>query len=185
MPVLPYRGPTHILYTDLSAEECLRRLQRNVEPGAFTEISGWAHLTSDHSLVRKIDGQHFTLYKHPRPVRGVTWIFRGSIRRDSTHTVIQGQYGLDPWYQALLALAFGCLVFIVGYIVYQGIVDGRPVQDTFSQASPFIIAIVLLIGVLVWRNRVEQANERYILHFLREYFRAYEQLPKDERGHAV
>ncbi len=175
MQIAPYSGNRRVLHTHLSAKECVRRLRDNVERNAvFGQISNWALLTRDNHIMRKIDGNKFSLYKYPRPIRGVTWTLDGEIEEQGEGTVINCRYSLDFWYQTLLVFGLGIPAFIIAYIVYRGLTRGLATDVILSSAATFAVVLICLLGLLIWRNNVERANEEHIVRFLREYLNATE-----------
>ncbi len=180
MHILPYRGPERTFISPLRLEECVRRLQDDVEPSIFNDMSRWAQLVADPAIMRHVNGTAFSLYKLPRPIRGVLWTFDGTLSSHGDHTRIRGRYHLQYAYQAFLLVAFVLVLILAGYAMRDALHDGFTLRDLLSDNMVFILFPFILIAVLIWRNTVEYGNEIYLAEFIARFFHTHKHRTVDQ-----
>lgn len=181
MWILPYVGRRHTLYSHRSTDECWHMLRDETQAAPLGwNRGGWRRVTRDPSIMRKLHDRTFKMFRlTPSNARVGPWYFYGEIRADHGGTIIQGDYAA-PWHTKLgWYIYVAVYLVLVVFILFVELSDGSPVPVmSLNQDIPWIIFLVsggaVLSFVCWWRNKSEQANERYIVSFLREFFVADE-----------
>ncbi len=99
----PFTISAWVFTTELSADECLRRLMEDVRepPPSGTQRTDWSALKGGHdgTILRRVEGRHVQLL--PLPAGRFRWLYTARVEDGLGHTRIVGQYHLD-WSSALL-----------------------------------------------------------------------------------
>jgi hypothetical protein len=179
--VVPYIGPSYTLVTELSVDECVRRLRDDVREPPLPTMKWGGYmplaLAQDAWLLRKLDGHQFTLLVWPFNPR-FQWLFFGQIATHHRATVITGQYRLDPgslalWFISLL-LGVGIVLMVLCAVTMTLIRGTDDPWPPLGVGGIMIGLLALFVLDLRRRRREAHARERQIVALLAQLFQARE-----------
>jgi len=152
------------LKTDLSPEECLRRLRDATDPPKFAVFSRSGYKGSK-PVMAKLSGTKIKLWKRQRGRNSFAPFFWGAIVSDTDGSRIEGYFGMDPFVKLFMAfwlasIPFG--VFSALIAMPSGANHGR------GWAAVIVPAGLIVLGSLLpkigqWMTRSE---ENYLREFL-------------------
>ncbi len=152
------------LKTDLSPEECLRRLRQAADPSKFAVFSRSGYKGSK-PVMAKLGGTKIKLWKRQRGRNSFARFFWGAVVPDTDGSRIEGHFGMDPFVKLfmvfwLASILFG--VFSALIAMPSGANHGR------GWAAVVVLAGLIVLGALLlkigqWMTRSE---ENYLREFL-------------------
>jgi hypothetical protein len=151
------------LRTDLSPDECLRRLHEAADPPQFAAFSLSGYKGSK-SVIAKLTGTKIKLWKRRYHKNSFAPFFFGALVPDGSGTRIEGHFGIDPFVKIFLAFWLG--VFLGGVAA---------ITARFSQGIPSgdLAAIVIPFGMILFglavpklRQRLGRSEAKDLLEFL-------------------
>lgn len=158
------KADTVSLRTDLSPDECLRRLREAADPPQFAAFSPSGYKGSK-PVMAKLTGKKIKLWKRKYYKNSFAPFFFGELVPEGAGARIEGHFGMDPLVKAFMAFWLGA-VFLGGLAA---------LTAAFSQGIPGgdLAAIVIPFGMILfglalpkfgrWLGRSE---EKYLREFL-------------------
>ena len=133
--------------TDLSADECLRRLRQTKGQHKWSLQNLWSPLPKG-TVECRIWGRRFLLFAWPKEYTRNSFapVFCGSIKQHPYGAIIQGRFIFHPIVLFFLIIWFGGALFGVGLAIYH--LTNSPVRDEPSSFSSFI-PLVFTIGLVI------------------------------------
>ncbi len=152
------------LRTDLSPDECLRRLREAADPPQFAAFSRSGYKGSK-PVIAKLNGAKIKLWKRRYYKNSFAPFFFGALVPDGAGTRIEGHFGMDPFVKIFLAFWLGA-VFLGGAAALTArFSQGIPNGNVAAIVIPFAM---ILFGLALpkfgqWLGRNEKNN---LLEFL-------------------
>jgi hypothetical protein len=99
------------LRTDLSVEECLRRLREGSDIGQRT-IFSFSGYKGSKPVLSKFNGNEFKLSKRRYYNNSFAPFFFGTLSREERGTHVEGRFGMDPFVKFFMVVWLGLAVAI-------------------------------------------------------------------------
>lgn len=177
----PYTGPRRTFVTQLTIDECWRRLHEDVQ-----ELSGmrqyfmgnWARLAINDSVVRSINGECFALRIKPAARNEIAWMFEGQFEATPGQTRIVAQHRLS--HAAKLNLYSGQAMALIGIIVfsYHGITHRVSLATAILWITLWALLFVVGVVVTARRSADQSHQEAHLVRALQQLFEAEELLAR-------
>ncbi len=184
----PYTISAWVFTTELSADECLRRLIEDVRepPAPGTQCTHWSALKGGHdgAILRRVEGRQIQLL--PLPAGRFRWLYTARVEDGPGHTRIVGQYHLD-WPSALLwwvTVAADVLgTFGIGVALVLALTEGNAsVRDILWLSSALAIGGLLVPYFLYDSNGSAQRRAARITSVLTQILGAQERSSSPPRS---
>jgi hypothetical protein len=150
--------------TDLSVEECLRRLREGTDIGVRT-IFPFSGYKGKKPVLSKFDGDQFTLWKRKYYRNDFVPYFYGALTPEAAGTRIEGRFDMNKFTKIFMRvwLAFVALTGLP--VVYSALSNGRNADALFGAE---VAGGMLAFGFLMpkFGQLIGKGQERYLREFL-------------------
>ncbi len=160
-----------IYRTDLTKEECLRRLQKHTSRGGWVPLAeGWWVPWAEGTIAAKIRGDRFRLFAWgPLNVGNSLALapyFYGRLDGGASGTCIRGRFRFHPIIRGYLFVWFGGLVAMCGLLLLlpQSAWGGQP-PPRYAVLGP-IAMMFLGVGLLRWCQWLARRQLESLRNFL-------------------
>jgi len=152
------------LRTDLSPDECLRRLREAADPPQFGPFSLSGYKGSK-PVIAKLTGTKIKLWKRRYYKNSFAPFFFGALVPQGAGTRIEGHFGMDPFVKVFLAFWLGAVFLGAVAALTARFSQGIPSGDLAAIVIPFAM---ILFGLALprfgqWLGRSEKKD---LLEFL-------------------
>ena len=165
-----------IYTTDLTKEECLRRLQKHTSRGGWVPLAeGWWVPWAEGTIAAKIRGDRFRLFAWGplNTSNSFAPFFYGRLEGGTSGTCTRGRFQFHPLARGYVYLWFGGLVAMCGFLLLlpQSAWDGRP-PPRYAVLGP--IAMILLgVGLVRWCRWLARRQLESLRNFLAHELQAH------------
>ena len=165
--------------TDLSVDDCLRRLREETDIGKRTifALSGYK---GSKPVLSRFDGNRFKLWKRRYYHNSFAPFFFGTLSKVDRSTCIQGHFGMDSWVKVFMSIWLG-LVTIVWVSLLIAIPRGQASGD--PMVGILVPPGMIFFGLLL--PKVGQLIGRGEEHYLREFLQSTLAARPDETGFSL
>ncbi|MGA8367061.1 MAG: hypothetical protein WB716_07070 [Candidatus Acidiferrales bacterium] len=153
-----------MLRTDLSAEECLRRLGEATDVGKRT-IFSFSGYKGSKPVLATFDGNRFTLWKRLYYRNDLRPRFYGTLIPQERGCRVEGYFAVDPRIKFVLFFWVGISVFVDLSVLIP--LMSRPMQagDWVAAAAPTIIILALAFAFMLGR-RLAGGHKAFLKEFI-------------------
>jgi hypothetical protein len=150
--------------TDLSVEECMRRLREATDPGVRTVFS-FSGYKGKKPVLLKSNGNEFRLWKRRYYRNSFAPIFFGKLLEEQRGTRIEGRFGMDPFVLPFMVFWLA----VVGFGALQELIHAHSARSYGNVWNgELLLAGMFLFGLLLpkfgqWIGRSEERDLRELL----------------------
>jgi hypothetical protein len=152
------------LRTDLSLEECQRRLQEATDVAKRT-IFSFSGYKGSHPVLSNLDGSKFKIWKRRYYRNSFAPFLLGSLSQDGLGTRVVGRFDMDPWVKAFVILWLAIVGFGGIEDIYSALSRGPSGQ---AGTNALLMGGMFLFGLLLPRfgQFIGRGEEGFLRDFL-------------------
>lgn len=155
---------TVALRTDLSVEECLRRLSEASDIGERT-IFSFSGYKGSKPVLSKFNGNKFKLWKRRYYNNSFAPFFFGNLSREERGTRVEGRFGMDPYVKGFMIVWLSLAIVISLPILFSTL--AHPIHGD-DWAGVLIPVGMVCFGILLpkFGQLIGKGEERYLRELL-------------------